>query len=261
MMDGPRRGARAPSRPAGGLGEGTEGVYPPAEDTHLLLAASLKEVAPEDAVLEIGCGSGIISKALRHRARWVVATDVNPAALRRLRREGVEVLRADLFAGIRGRFDLVLFNPPYLPTEEDEVLAGWINFAFDGGKTGRETIGRFLEGLRDRLVPERGRALLVVSSLSGPDEVEEKARSFGAYGRGGRSREVVLRGAFGREALPHPVGWGWGLPGTGLCHRPRSSRTNLGSHNGYRLNDIIVMKNSFSSGITDELPMGTGQSR
>jgi release factor glutamine methyltransferase len=113
-------------------------------------------VAPEDAVLEIGCGSGIISKALRHRARWVVATDVNPAALRRLRREGVEVLRADLFAGIRGRFDLVLFNPPYLPTEEDEGPGGWINFAFDGGKTGRETIGRFLEGLRDRLCRRGG---------------------------------------------------------------------------------------------------------
>ncbi|HNT72980.1 MAG TPA: class I SAM-dependent methyltransferase [Methanothrix sp.] len=217
MMDGPRRGARAPSRPAGGLGEGTEGVYPPAEDTHLLLAASLKEVAPEDAVLEIGCGSGIISKALRHRARWVVATDVNPAALRRLRREGVEVLRADLFAGIRGRFDLVLFNPPYLPTEEDEVLAGWINFAFDGGKTGRETIGRFLEGLRDRFVPERGRALLVVSSLSGPDEVEEKARSLGL------TVEVVARERWFFEELlvvrlsPTPSAGAGGCPGRGFA--------------------------------------------
>lgn len=195
MMDGPRRGARAPSRPAGGLGEGTEGVYPPAEDTHLLLAASLKEVAPEDAVLEIGCGSGIISKALRHRARWVVATDVNPAAVGHLREAGIEAVRADLFSGIRPLFDLVLFNPPYLPTGEDEVLEGWLNLAFDGGETGRETIFRFLEGLKDHLEPEGGRALLLVSSLCGPREVEEKARSEGL------AVEVVLRERYFFEEL------------------------------------------------------------
>ncbi|HPE62600.1 MAG TPA: class I SAM-dependent methyltransferase [Methanothrix sp.] len=157
-------------------------VYEPAEDTYLLLAAALEEVDPEDLVLEIGCGRGVISRSLAPRARRVIATDVNPFAVRSLRgRPGIEAVRADLFRGIgaRARFDLIIFNPPYLPTEEDEVLEGWLNFAFDGGETGRETIDRFLEGLKDHLAPRRGRALLLVSSLSDPEKVREKAEEEG----------------------------------------------------------------------------------
>ncbi len=167
-------------------------VYEPAEDTYLLLAAALEEVDPEDLVLEIGCGRGVISRSLAPRARRVIATDVNPFAVKSLRgRPGIEAVRADLFRGIgagagareregaRARFDLVIFNPPYLPTEEDEVLEGWLNFAFDGGKTGRETIDRFLEGLKDHLEPVGGRALLLVSSLSDPAKVREKAEEKG----------------------------------------------------------------------------------
>lgn len=174
--------------------DGLDQVYEPAEDTYLLLAAALEEVDPQDLVLEIGCGRGVISRSLAPRARRVIATDVNPFALRSLRgRPGIETVRADLFRGIgegagagagaRGRagarFDLIIFNPPYLPTAEDEVLKGWLNFAFDGGKTGRETIDRFLEGLIDHLAPAGGRALLLVSSLSDPAKVREKAEEEG----------------------------------------------------------------------------------
>lgn len=184
-------------RPPGrgrGAAPGDE-VYEPAEDSRLLLAAALEEVTPEDRILEIGCGSGIISRALLPRARRVVATDVNPAALGSLRGTGVDAVRADLFSGIRQRFDLILFNPPYLPTGEEEVLEGWLNFAFDGGETGRETICRFLEGLKDHLEPAGGRALLLLSSLCGPGEVEAKARAEGL------AVEVLLRERYFFEEL------------------------------------------------------------
>ncbi|HPJ30347.1 MAG TPA: class I SAM-dependent methyltransferase [Methanothrix sp.] len=193
MTERERRKTIPPDRARGGIypaaedddqDDGLDQVYEPAEDTYLLLAAALEEVDPQDLVLEVGCGRGVISRSLAPRARRVIATDLNPFALRSLRgRPGIEAVRADLFKGIgageRARLDLVIFNPPYLPTEEDEVLKGWLNFAFDGGKTGRETIDRFLEGLKDHLEPRRGRALLLVSSLSDPAKVREKAEEEG----------------------------------------------------------------------------------
>jgi release factor glutamine methyltransferase len=154
-------------------------VYEPAEDTCLLLRAALEEVSADDVVLEMGAGRGLISKSMVPLARRVIATDINPGAVRLLRREGIDTIRADLFSGIRSRFDLILFNPPYLPTGEEEVLEGWLNRAFDGGDTGRDTINRFLEALGDHLRARGGRALLLVSSLSDPSEVAQKARRVG----------------------------------------------------------------------------------
>ena len=156
----------------------TDLVYEPAEDTFLLLRAALEEVRPADSVLEMGCGRGLISRELTSKAHRVIATDINPHALRMARKMGIETVQADLFRGIKARFDLILFNPPYLPTGPQDKLEGWLNLAFDGGVSGRETINPFLEDLRDHLAPG-GRALLLVSTLSGLSEIEEKARNEG----------------------------------------------------------------------------------
>jgi release factor glutamine methyltransferase len=153
----------------------SEEVYPPDEDTFLLLEAAIREARPEDHVLEVGCGSGLVSQELAGRVKSITALDINPHATRAARERGVEVVRADLFRGIRGRFDLIVFNPPYLPTEPEERGDQWINYALDGGASGRETIGRFLLDLADHLRPG-GRALLLISSLTGPEEVEGMAR-------------------------------------------------------------------------------------
>lgn len=149
-------------------------VYPPAEDTFLLLRAALSEAHPEERVLEIGCGSGLISQELRPRVARLLATDINPHAVRAARARGVEVIRADLFAGIKGRFDLVLFNAPYLPTRPEERTGHWIDRALDGGESGRETVDRFIADLSGHLLPG-GRALLLISSLTGLDEVRGAA--------------------------------------------------------------------------------------
>lgn len=146
-------------------------VYQPEADTYLLLEAARREVKPGDRVLEAGTGSGTIAAGLSGCAR-VVATDINPHALRCARQKGVEVARADLFAGIRGPFDLVLFNPPYLPTLPEERLDDWLEYALDGGESGREVIGRFLEHVGEVLSPG-GRVLLLISSLTGLPAVRE----------------------------------------------------------------------------------------
>ncbi len=155
-----------------------EETYEPAEDTFLLLKTAIAEAAPSDSVIEIGCGRGLISRELAPKVRSILATDINPYAVRLAKGYGLEAIHADLFSGVEARFDLVIFNPPYLPTTDDERAKGWINYALDGGESGRDTIFRFIEELKDHLNTE-GRSLLLVSSLSGLEEVKEKARAEG----------------------------------------------------------------------------------
>jgi release factor glutamine methyltransferase len=146
-------------------------VYQPEADTRLLLGAARDEVNAGDRVLEVGSGSGLIAAGLARLAQ-VVATDINPHAAICTRGAGIEVVRCNLVDGIRGPFDLVLFNPPYLPTEAHERIDDWLEYALDGGATGRETIRRFAAGAGRVLAPG-GRILLLVSSLTGPGEVRQ----------------------------------------------------------------------------------------
>jgi release factor glutamine methyltransferase len=153
-------------------------VYQPAEDTFLLLKAALAEARPADSVLEIGCGSGFISQELGPKVARILATDINPHAVRAAKARGVEVVRADLFRGVKGKFDLILFNAPYLPTQPEERTGQWIDRALDGGESGRETVDRFIKDLSGHLRPG-GRALLLISSLTGLAEVQQTAEAAG----------------------------------------------------------------------------------
>jgi release factor glutamine methyltransferase len=155
-----------------------EEVYQPAEDTFLLLKAALDEARPDDRAIEIGCGRALISREVASKVRCILATDINPYAVMLAKEYGLVAVRADLFRGIDAEFDLVIFNPPYLPTSEGERIEGWLNYALDGGSTGRDIIFRFLKDLKNHL-SQRGRALLLVSSVTGLDEVKEMARSEG----------------------------------------------------------------------------------
>lgn len=166
-------------------------VYEPAEDSFLLADAALEEfrergkVGPGMRVLEVGAGSGFVSAVLRagNPSVRVLATEINPHAARCAKENGVEVIRADMFKGLKsggtgGLFDLILFNPPYLPTSGEERVSGWLNYAFDGGVSGRETLDRFLDEVRDYLRPG-GKVLVLISSITGVKEVKEKMEGMG----------------------------------------------------------------------------------
>jgi len=145
-------------------------VYSPAEDTHLLLEAARRALRPGDQVLEIGTGSGEIAAGLLKNADRIVATDINPHAAEMAFSRGIPIIRTDLFSGISGKFDLIIFNPPYLPTADEERIDDWLEYALDGGEDGRRTIQCFLETAPDHLTLQ-GRILLLVSSLTGISEV------------------------------------------------------------------------------------------
>ncbi len=153
-------------------------TYQPAEDTYLLLKATHQEARPEDVAIEIGCGRALISREIAPKVKRMLATDINPYAVMLAKKSGLEALQADLLKGFKAKFDLIIFNPPYLPTTDEERVEGWLNRALDGGPKGRDVIFRFLEELKDHL-SSKGRALLLVSSLTGLEEVKEKARAEG----------------------------------------------------------------------------------
>jgi release factor glutamine methyltransferase len=151
-----------------------EGVYRPREDSNLL-AGVVREHARGD-VLDLGAGSGLQGITAAQKGCRVTFADIDGKALDAARRnaelnhvEGSFVV-SDIFSGITGRFDTIIFNPPYLPSEEIREKA------LDGGKDGRELIERFLSSYKEHLKPG-GIALLVESTFSGyQKEVENGAK-------------------------------------------------------------------------------------
>jgi release factor glutamine methyltransferase len=94
-------------------------VYPP----HPLGLAEivLSEVREDDRVLDMGTGSGVNAIAAATRSADVVAVDVNPVAVDSARQnaelnglaERIEASPSDVFDGVSGRFDLIIFDPPF----------------------------------------------------------------------------------------------------------------------------------------------------
>jgi release factor glutamine methyltransferase len=145
-------------------------VYSPEADTVLLLEAARAEVMPGDRVLEVGTGSGLIAAEIA-KVTQIVATDINPHAASCAHQKGIELVRTDLVSGFRGLFDLILFNPPYLPTRPEDRMNDWLEYALDGGASGRLVIEQFARAAGDILAPG-GRILLLISSLTGLRDIQ-----------------------------------------------------------------------------------------
>lgn len=154
-------------------------VYEPAEDTQLLLEAVSDLALAGRRVLEVGSGSGVVIEAVSRYGAEVVAVDINPDACEATRaRIGGRVLRGELMTALRGRFDVIVFNAPYLPSSDEERVEGWLDHAFHGGEGGVETSARFVRDLPRVLTPE-GRALLVVSSRADLPRLEAEVGGAG----------------------------------------------------------------------------------
>jgi len=141
--------------------EVADGVYNPAEDSYLLIKAI--EINGKEKALDMGCGCGIIALHLAKNGCSVTACDINEKAVKNsimnAEKNGLKVkcIRSNLFEKIDDKFDLIVFNPPYLPTQNEDV-------AWDGGKEGIEIIENFLKNAKNYL-EEKGRIYLLISTL------------------------------------------------------------------------------------------------
>jgi release factor glutamine methyltransferase len=158
-----------------------ENVYEPAEDSFLFAEYILREKG--ERVLDMGTGCGILGIVAGASAVSIIGVDINPCALRCTRENAklnnlvgkFSLVQGDLFQPLKrdSDFDLILFNAPYLPVTRTESRS-WLEHAWAGGKTGRQTIDRFIRESPNYLATG-GRILLLQSSLS---DVERTLRSF-----------------------------------------------------------------------------------
>ncbi|MEM4166300.1 MAG: class I SAM-dependent methyltransferase [Candidatus Bilamarchaeaceae archaeon] len=153
-------------------------VYAPAEDS-FLLAKYAKKL--KGKILEVGCGSGIVALecAAADKKNIVEGVDINPEAIKISREnaklnniKNIRFYESDLFQNVKGKYDFILFNPPYLPTKEEEKIKSKLNYAFDGGKNGLETLSKFVRKVKKYLKKD-GTVYLIASSLCGIDEVKK----------------------------------------------------------------------------------------
>lgn len=141
-----------------------DSVYPVREDS-ILLIESL-DVTGHEKVLEIGCGSGVVSLHCAKNGCDVTAVDINPSAVdattynAELNSVSIRTGWSDVYSGVDGRFDIIVFNLPYLPTDDDGAEA----MAWSGGADGLGPLPRVLDGTKEHL-NEDGRVVVVVSSL------------------------------------------------------------------------------------------------
>ncbi|XP_067935949.1 methyltransferase N6AMT1-like [Watersipora subatra] len=173
-------------------------VYEPAEDTFLLLDALQKDSENirnrrPTVVLEVGCGSGVVSVFLsellgKSHPAHILCTDINPAATNLARRlsfhngQQVQPVLTDLVScfgdQLNSKVDLLLFNPPYVVTPSQEVGISDISASWAGGVDGREVLDRFLPHV-EKLLSSNGVFYLVAIKENKIEEIQEHLRKFG----------------------------------------------------------------------------------
>lgn len=147
-------------------------IYSPEEDSYLLSNILRKKIPiflkknQDLKFLEIGCGSGIqLKTALESgiKKENIFSCDLNPDAVKHCRLLGFNCFYSNLFENINGKFDIIVFNPPYLPEDSREPIDSRI--ATTGGKKGSEVLNKFLKQAKKHLA-KNARIFIIVSSLA-----------------------------------------------------------------------------------------------
>ncbi|KAL6198710.1 hypothetical protein ACLB2K_028499 [Fragaria x ananassa] len=163
-------------------------VYEPCDDSFALVDALLADQANllqhrPKLCMELGCGSGYVITSLAlilGKEGLFIATDINPHAVRvtqeTLEAHGVhaELINTNIASGLEKRLaglvDVIVVNPPYVPTPEDEVGREGIASAWAGGENGRAVIDKILP-VADNLLSEKGWLYMVTLSENNPSEI------------------------------------------------------------------------------------------
>ncbi|MBI2449384.1 methyltransferase, partial [Candidatus Pacearchaeota archaeon] len=140
-------------------------LYKPRDDSYLLAGEIKKYISllkdKNIRVLDMGSGSGIQAETCIQAGiprENILTADIDKEAVQHLKKKGFESIQSDLLSDIKGKFDMVIFNPPYLPESKYDKEKDTT-----GGKKGCETILRFLKQAKAHLNKD-GRIFIVFSS-------------------------------------------------------------------------------------------------
>jgi release factor glutamine methyltransferase len=145
-------------------------IYSPDEDSFLMQEVLEKTITnllkrnPNLKVLEIGVGSGILLMTSSNLGvKNILGVDINSESVQYCKDLGLNVIKSNLFEKVREKFDIIFFNPPYLPEEKLEDKES--KLITTGGKKGSEIINKFLLESKKHLAKD-GKIFLLVSSLT-----------------------------------------------------------------------------------------------
>jgi len=138
-------------------------IYHPAEDSYLLsntLKKYLSDKSKKISILDMGSGSGIQAQTCKDLGFQNITTaDINPEAIKHLKNQNFKTIQTNLFSNInkKTKFDLIIFNPPYLPKDKREPKDSQV--ATTAGKQGYEIIIKFLKQAKKHLLLAKAKGL------------------------------------------------------------------------------------------------------
>lgn len=148
-------------------------MYRPAEDTFFM--EDIIKNYKGNFALEIGIGSGYLTSSLCSNFDFVIGTDLNFDSIIHAKNATLSkysnklLICTNLASSLNFRFDLIISNPPYLPSETEGV--GLKDNTIYGGKEGLEFTFQFLSSIIP-LLQENGKILLLRSSLSNIEKMD-----------------------------------------------------------------------------------------
>ncbi|MFB7513074.1 HemK2/MTQ2 family protein methyltransferase [Streptomyces sp. NPDC056144] len=149
-------------------------VMTPCPVSPMLGGAVFAEVQPGDKVLDMGTGSGSLALIAAKKGADVLAVDLNPYAVAAVRTNAqlngvadrVEARESDVFDAVEGRFDLIIFNPPF----QWFAAADYADVA--GTDAGYQALTRFFREARAHLT-ENGRMIMFFSTMGDVEYFEK----------------------------------------------------------------------------------------
>ena len=166
-----------------------ERVLIPRPETEILVRHAVTALSEGDSLLDLCTGSGAIAiacalEAAKDKNVSVTAADISEGALEvarenaRTNKANVRFVKSDLFENVRGRFNVITANPPYVPSAEIETLSPDVRdfeprLALDGGADGLDFYRRIAEKI-GRYILHGGLCILEV----GEDQAQEVIKIF-----------------------------------------------------------------------------------
>ena len=155
-------------------------MYQAKEDSYFLaeqLAEYLNSLTKKEKsklkVLDLGTGSNIQAETLVNKGikkENILCSDIDKEVIILTNKKGFKAVNSNLFSNIKSKFDLIIFNPPYLPENKYDKQKDTA-----GGKQGDETILSFLRQLKKHLT-KKGKAFLLLSSLTPKSRINKEIK-------------------------------------------------------------------------------------